>query len=226
MRYTVGVALTRRDHDLLTFAALHKAAPLSVLARRFFATNQTTGQPNKDPEHACRRRLGELLKLGYIRPIVSRGKDTLIVVTPRTADALGVPRPGSVATRGRAHHIATLTYLQDLTERYAQAGIAVVNVKMDFQLRAEEQQGRQTRPGDEFDTFPDATFDLERTDDSGLVYREQVAIEYVTSKYSYKDILEKAESFERFDNVVWFSDTKATASRVAALTGRPAEVLR
>jgi hypothetical protein len=225
MRYTCTVALTHRDHDLLTFAALHKAAPLHVLARRFFAVNPTTGKVNTDPEHACRRRLSELQKLGFIRPVVSRGKDTLVTVTARAADALGLPRPGSVATRGRAHHIATMQFLQDLSERYARDGVALVNIKMDFQLRAEVQQGKQTRVGDEFETFPDATFELERTTSDGTTYREHVAIEYVTSKYSDKDIISKAESFERFDNVVWFSDTKRTASRVAALTGRPSEVL-
>ena len=90
------MALTRRDHELLAFCAEHKAAPLSVLSSRFFGIHALTGRANKDPLHACRRRIASLIKEGYLRPSIDRGPHSLAIVTPRTADALALPRPGSL----------------------------------------------------------------------------------------------------------------------------------
>lgn len=218
------MALTERDHELLAFCAQHKAAPLSVVAKRFFATHPTTGAANKDPVHACRRRLSELEKAGYVRPTIDRGPNSLVTVTPRAADSLGMTRPGALPSNGRVHHIATLEIIEDLRSRYAAQGVSLKDVKLEFALRAQEQAGRQTRRGDGFESFPDALIVLERRAADGSMYEEEVALEYVTSKYSDKDILEKNESFARYDNVLWVSDRAATATRVSLLTGRPSDV--
>jgi hypothetical protein len=218
------VALTERDHELLAYCAKHKAAPLSVLAMRFFAIHPKTGQPNKDPLHACRRRIAELATEGYLRPTINRGPHSLAIVTPRAADALGVTRPGSLPSNGRVHHIVTLEIIEELRQRYAAQGVTLKDVRLEFQLRAEEQAGKQTRRGEGFESFPDAVIVLERRSDDGTLYEDEVALEYVTSKYSDRDILEKRESFARFDNVIWVSDRASTATRVSLLTGRPSSV--
>lgn len=225
VRYKHVVALTPRDVDLLTFCALHKGAPVGVVARRFFATHPTTGEPNKDPDHACRRRLKELVALGFLEPIAARGDRRIAAVTAKAAAALGVAKRDTVALKGRAHHVATLTYLQDLTERYAAQGVKVLNIRLEFQLRSDLQAGHRTRKGDAFDAFPDAVFELERPTTDGSMDREEHALEYVTQKYSDRDIIDKAESFTpRYDSVVWVADKKTTAKRLSALTGRPSEV--
>jgi len=215
--------LTHRDVELLTFCATLKGAPTDVLARRFFAFHPVTGKKNKDPEHACRRRLNELRQLGYIAPTVARGERTLVTVTNKAVQALGLPRRPPVMPKGRSHHIATLRYIADLAERYEAQGKSVSNIRLEFQIRSEVQGGRQTRKGDDYERFPDAVFDL--TEKKGdVVHKDEVAVEFVTIKYSDKDILEKHDAFRRFDNVVWAADSKSTARRVAQLTGRPAEV--
>lgn len=216
--------LTARDHELLAYCGQYKAAPLSVLAARFFATNPVTGAANKDPQHACRRRLAELAKEGFIRPGVDRGPRSLAVLSARGARALGIAAPRSVAANARAHHIATLEAIERLRSDYAQHGVSLENVRLEFQLRAQEQQGKRTRRGETFESFPDATFDLVRTSNEGARYVEEVAFEYVTNKYSDADIIEKHQSFKRFDNVVWLSDRQSTARRVGVLTGRPSLV--
>lgn len=218
------MALTERDLDLLRFCAEHKGVPVDVVARRFFSLNPKTGEANRDPAHACRRRVAELVKLGFIAATPARGKRTLVTVTKAAAVALGVPVRAPVPQKGLAHHVATLTYLQELSERYAKQGATLKGLKLEFQIRAVEQAGRQTRKGDDFDPFPDALFELERVAPDGTRSSEEVAFEYVTVKYSDADILAKRDAFSRYDNVVWVSDKPTTARRVSYLTGRPSEV--
>lgn len=220
------MALTARDLDLLRFCAEHKGAPFDVVARRFFSTHPVTGEPNKDPAHACRRRVAELVKMGMVAQTPHRGRNTLVTVTKQAAIALGVPARTPVPQKGLAHHVNTLTYLQDLSDRYAREGVELKGLKLEFQIRALEQAGKQTRKGDDFDPFPDALFELERIGPDGTRYTEEVALEYVTVKYSDADIIAKRDSFSRYDNVVWVSDKPSTAQRVAYLTGRPSEVAR
>ena len=53
-----------------------------------------------------------------------------------------------------------------------------------------------------------------------------IAVEYVTSKYTSADIEKKHRSFDRFHAVVWVADRARTAERVKALTGRPCTILK
>jgi hypothetical protein len=58
------VVLTARDVALLEFIAAYRAAPLDLLAKRFFDVDPYTGRVNAKPEHACRRRLQILAAAG------------------------------------------------------------------------------------------------------------------------------------------------------------------
>jgi len=221
----MSVALSPRDRDVLKFIAANKAASLDVLAQRFFRENPKSGKANRDPLHACRRRVQALVDAGLIDRIVGRGPLTTVRVTPRAADSIGVARPRALPMRGRSHHVATLRAIEILRARLEREGVRVVEAKLEFQLRSEEQRGRATRAGEDYAPFPDALLVLERTAVDGSLVREEAALEYVTSKYTDADIREKHASFERYARALWVADRPSTSARVARLIGAEAMCL-
>ena len=98
----------------------------------------------------------------------------------------------------------------------------MLSVRFEADLRSEAQRGRRVRRGDAYASFPDAVCMAELP---GLGLGE-IAIEYVTSKYSDADIEKKHRGFGRFHAVVWVADRVRTAERVTALTGRRCTILK
>jgi len=224
------LALTDRDLELLGFIAGYKCAPLDLLAARFFAYVLATGLETKNPERACEKRVLELARAGYVTTKIIKGrvpdKTTLAVtLTPAAAAVVDAPRPKSLPIRGRVHHMQTLRAVEDLRAELAKSGQRIGRVRLEFQQRSEVQRGRATRRGEEYECFADALVLVEETGPDGAVHTYELALEYVTSKYTDRDILDKAESFKRFDRTVFVSDTPRTAARVTRLTGEPCRCL-
>lgn len=211
--------LTERDMQVLSFLEEHRAIPVPLLAERFFTTNPFTGATNRSPLKACERRLTALRAHGYIElDSVRIGRESRVVarVASQADEPLGVAASRrTLGARSRAHHMRTLDAVDALDRSLKARGGGVVSFTLEPQLRAREQRGRKTRRGDDFAPFPDAvccvTIDDERFD---------VAVEYVTSKYTSADIREKLESFRhQYRSAFWFADTSVTASRVRRITG-------
>jgi hypothetical protein len=95
-----------------------------------------------------------------------------------------------IAQQKRAHHVRTLDALA-LIHRDARArGGQLVRTRLETELRLEQQGGRFTQRGDMLEPVPDAacTIDVDGN-------RIEVAVEYVTSKYTDKDIARKRDAF-------------------------------
>jgi hypothetical protein len=238
------IALTDRDLELLGYVGMSKQAPLELLAARFFryalqlgsdaestiTSDVPTQRPLKAPARACEKRLRYLEKAGYVTTKIVRAYDgtsktRAVTLTDRAALLLDVPRPRSVPARGRHHHMATLHAIERLRGECEKRGARIVNVHIESQQRRILQKGRQTQPGQEYECFADALLYIEQPNPIGEPSRTTVALEYVTSKYSDKDIIEKADSFRRFDAMIFVADTKKTAARVTRLTGEPCSCL-
>jgi len=88
------------------------------------------------------------------------------------------------------------------------------------QLRAAIQAGQGSRLGQTYDSFPDALIVIEEAFADGTVRQRRMAVEYVTSKYTSQDILDKATSFEaNYDGTLWVADKARTKQRVEGLVG-------
>ena len=213
-----AIKLTPRDVEVLRFVGENKAAPMDVLAQRFFAGDDK--KPNKDPTHACRRRLAALRAAGYLDdktvPAQKRGEWTRAVrLTRQASEALGLARPAALHPRGRDHHMATLRAVEQFRAQLAKTGGVIVDVALEHTLRSREQRGHTTRRGESFSSFPDA---LVTVRDAGGAERS-VAVEYVTSKYTSQMILEKAADFAAQGwGTTWVADSISTSRRVEALT--------
>lgn len=213
-----------RDQDVLTFLTDQKAAPLDVLARRYFAVNPQTGKQNKDPLGACSRRMLLLVREGYVDIEVvrekGRTKRTRVArMTAKAAKLMNVATPGRVHGRARDHHYETLRAGTHLEEKLKARGYEVEPLRLEHALRAEGQSGSAVRAGMRFESFPDA--ELRAKDAAGKTFK--IAVEYVTSKYSDADIVGKAQSFAaNYDRVEWIGDSTQTAARITRLTGQPA----
>lgn len=211
--------LTERDMEVLSFLESHRAYPLALLAERFFATNPFTGTQNKNPLKACERRMTSLRAHGYleIERIRAAGKTHVVArVASKSDDPLGVDASRrSLPTRARVHHVRTIDAIAELERSLTARGGRIVSFTLEPQLRAREQQGRKTRRGDDFAPFPDAVCSVAVGAD-----RFDVAVEYVTSKYTSADIKEKHDSFRRiYRHAYWFADNAGTAHRVGRITG-------
>lgn len=214
-----AVKLTPRDLEVLRFVGENKAAPLDVLGPMFFG-DAPTGVANRDPAHACRRRLKALADAGYVELKGIRGQKAgqrthSVTLTRQAADALGTVRPALLHPKGRDHHMATLRCVEQLRSRLAKQGAVLVSVALEHAVRSAEQRGRGTRRGETYASFPDAVVIVR--DASGAESR--LAIEYVTSKYTNQMIAGKANDFAGYDDVVWVADRVSTSRRVEALTG-------
>lgn len=221
----MSLVLTARDVDVLRFLAAHKAAPLDVLAEKFFARHPVTGRVNADAGHAAERRIAALARAGYVQSrtarLATQGVTKTVAVTASGARALGARAPRSIPVKGGDHHAATLRALERARAPLAAEGLRLIDYKLEFALRASVQRGRSTRRGEVFDAFPDAVLIAE----DGHGQRHEIALEYVTSKYTDAMIAEKATGFQRFERTLWVSDTTTTSARVQRLTGAPCSCL-
>jgi hypothetical protein len=223
------LALTDRDIELLLFISSYKLIPLEILAARFFSISFATGARTKDPKRACEKRVLELAQAGYLHTKIVKGRSGTatreVRLTASSAQAVDVPRPRPLPVRGRVHHMQTLRAIEELRTELERDGARTRDVALEFQQRRRIQAGRATKKGEEYDNFADAIITVERTSPEGHVKLEELALEYVTSKYTDRDIIDKAESFRRFDRTVFVADSPRTAARVRRLTGEPCRVL-
>ena len=220
MTISKAVKLTPRDLDVLRFVGENKAAPLDVLGPMFFG-KAANGVANRDPAHACRRRLKALADAGYVELRGIQGQKAgqrthSVTLTRQAADALGTARPALLHPKGRDHHMATLRCVEQLRARLAKQGAVIVSVALEHAVRSAEQRGRGTQRGETFASFPDAVVVVR---DAGGA-ESRVAVEYVTSKYTNQMIAEKANDFAGYDDVVWVADRVSTSRRVEGLTTR------
>ncbi|MDP2345732.1 MAG: hypothetical protein Q8O67_32615 [Deltaproteobacteria bacterium] len=205
--------LAERDLQLLTFITEREAVPTSVLVAAFFQRHPRTGQANRDPEHACRRRLTELEQAGWI---VRHGGEHRFV-TLATAGARRLQRhPGKPPPlRNAAHHAATVRAITDVLATIgAGAVLPTVEVRMENAVRQQRIGKRFVKRGDDLEVLPDAEI-LLRTSDGHV---QRIAVEYVSAKYSDEQIREKARGLAGYDRVCFFADKPSTALRVMRLT--------
>ena len=220
------VTLTYRDLAVLRFVAANRAVQLDLLAAYFFGVDPVTGEENGNPARACERRVQVLASAGYLwlttfddgarqRPVAMLG--------PEAAGVAGVePGRNRIAPRKRAHHVRTLDALALVDRDARAAGGRVVRTRLESDLRREQQGGRFTQRADIFDECPDAACTVEVG--GGAV---EIAVEYVTSKYTDKDIAAKRDGFRKnYGRVMWFADRPRTAERVRKITGMPCTTLK
>ena len=97
----------------------------------------------------------------------------------------------------------------------------MVRVQLDGDMRASLRAGRRTQKGDVYDVMPDAVLTIEMPGRP----RFDVAVEYVTSKYTDADIRRKHRAFKNYSRTIWVADKPHTAERVRALTGESCRVI-
>jgi hypothetical protein len=223
--------LTERDRQVLHALAVMRGVPLEILAYELFLFDPFTGKRNTNPLRACERRLRELAGERYVRIVREydgRESRRVVVLDTRARNhGIGADRIGGSPTRRRppvrcgAHHVRTVDALTQIRKEIEQRGGKVLSITLDSDLRAASRKGRRTVRGQRYDLLPDAVLKIELPG-RGI---QQIALEYVTSKYSDADIREKRAAFQRFDRAIWVADRQRTAERVRALTGAPCRVL-
>lgn len=218
--------LTARDIDVLEHITARRGVPIEHVAARFFAADPFTGKQNRNPTRACEQRVRALVRAGYlalVRQHDGRQRRQLVVlasgVNGMTCERASKRR---VHARNGTHHVRTQDALAKIERGVKRLGGRVLSVRLDADVRGDEQRGRLTTRGDVYPAFPDAVC---RVALPGLGVGE-VAVEYVTSKYTDADIVKKHESFDRYHAVIWVADRPRTAARVRALTGMPCAVLK
>jgi hypothetical protein len=225
----MSISLTQRDLAIIRFIAVRRSALLEHIAAYYFAQDPFDEEWNLDPMKACCRRLGALSRAGYVRlgndydgrqrrRVVTLGAAAVAIAGDR-CDRRRVP------ARNRAHHIWTQEAIRRLEGELSSRGARIAGVSFDQDVRANELTGKMTKRGDKFPVIPDAVCRVEVRGNDGVTRLRNVAVEYVTSKYTDADTREKRESFRRFDGAHWFADNATTAARVQRLTGASCSVL-
>lgn len=149
--------------------------------------------------------------------------DKAYYVTRRASLELNVPLPPNIRENFVEHHIQTMNALQKIEERYRDQGCEVVGFKTESQLIKESFAGKtfdatyRTRvvspSGKVTPKYADAVLTVRHPDGR----TEDVSVEYVSSKYTNKQIQEKHRAFS--GPVIWACNNSETAGRVAELTG-------
>jgi hypothetical protein len=216
--------LTERDLRLLSFLVAHKAAPIDVLAARFFSV-APDGTKNGNPARAARVRIDALAAAGLLsttsRRLRTQGPIVLVTPTADGAAAIGARPPASLPTRNLDHHTATHRAVLKVRGQLEDLGYVVNDEQLDAQVRAAALGGKATQKSQAFPCFADAV--LQVTDPSGQ--KRVIAIEYVTARYTFDMLRTKAADFATYDAVYWLSDTPQTAARIHATVGQVASCL-
>jgi hypothetical protein len=201
---------------MLRYLAESGEVPLHVLIAAFWPEDEPASAESK-----ARAWIVQQQRAGVVSRSAPRGLATTVRLTPKAAQVFeGRVSPGSVGhPRARGHHAATLRFIEDI-----KAGLGpnqrLADVVLEPELRSRVQAGEGSRRGQTYDAFPDAVVVLEETMPDGTVSRRRIAVEYVTSKYTSQDILDKADSFNsNYDSVLWVADKARTKQRVETLIG-------
>jgi hypothetical protein len=218
--------LTARDIDVLEHITSRRGVPIEHVAARFFSTHPFTGKPNRNAKRACDQRVRALVRAGFlalVREHDGRQRRQMVILA-NGVNGMTCKRASNrrVSARNGAHHVRTQDALAKVERGVKRVGGRVLSVRLEADVRADEQRGKRTAAGDEYPAFPDAVCRVEVP----VLGVGEIAVEYVTSKYTDADILKKHESFGRFHAVIWVADRPRTAERVKALTRKPCHVLR
>lgn len=210
------IPLTERDVAVVFFLSAVNAAPVDVLAARFFATNPQSGKRNTNPERAAVRRLDELARAGYlhaasIAPSSSKEPGGRVYMLGATgAAAVGVRLTG-VTPKRMHHHIQTLRTVEQLRQELEAGGRSIAKLELERGEMASHERnlGRHV---------PDA---IVTVDDGSTV-----AVEYVSTDYSDKMIAEKGTYFvERYSQVRWSANSVATQTRVKRVMNQGCSII-
>ena len=216
-RKVKSIPLTARDAAVMSFLKDNTAAPVDVLASRFFAVNPQSGKVNANPVRAATRRLDELARAGYlvaasIPPSPSREPGGRVYLLGRAgAAALGVPLRG-VTPKRMHHHLQTLRHVEVIRKELEGQGrrIAALELERGEMSSRERNAGRHV---------PDAII----TVDDGST----IAVEYVSTNYTDEMIREKGAYFnERYGEVRWSANSIATRARVLRVAREPCDIIR
>jgi hypothetical protein len=225
------LTLTERDLAILDRLDDLLGVPVEHIKMDFFSFDPFTKKKNTNPERACDRRLRELARHRYVRFVRESDGERrrqLVVLDTGAEDVHRDSRPAVKYARRRrpparhgAHHIKTLDAVASLRRSIEARGGRVVRVQLDSDMRANLRAGRRTQKGDIYDVMPDAVLTIE------MPGRPQydVAVEYVTSKYTDADIRAKHHAFTKYASTVWVGDRQHTAERVRALTGERCQLI-
>jgi len=218
--------LTDRDYELLEYVSKLRGVPIEHIAMRLFTADPYTGKRNKNPMRACERRIRDLARDGYVRLVREHDGERRrqLVVLGQRSNPLGRAAERPIGDRARtrrvparngAHHVRTLDAVAYAERDIVGRGGRVLAVTLDGDIRGAALRGRRTMFGERFPAVPDAVMKVKLAD--GNVF--DIAVEYVTSKYTSADIREKHAAFASYGQVIWVADTQRTAERVFALTG-------
>ena len=212
------MVLSPRAISILGYIADSGEVPFHVLLQAFWPDTGSERAEKSMREWVRRQR-----HAGWLRTSVPRGANTTVRLSSKAktifAERNGTPALAVGHPRARAHHAATLLYIEEVRAQL-NPNEAIVESLLEPQLRAREQAGRGTRRGQVYDSFPDAMLRVKTTMPNGITHFRNVAVEYVTSKYTSKDILAKCASFaSKYDQVLWVADNPRTQARVEHLVG-------
>lgn len=208
--------VSARGLRMLRYLADAGEVPLHVLLAAFWPEDEPRAAETK-----ARAWVTEQQRAGLVSRSVPRGLDTTVRLTPKAGRVFEQRvAPGAVGhPRARGHHAATLRFVEEVKARLPPNQV-VVEVVLEPELRARVQAGQGSKKGQTYDSFPDAMVVIQETMPDGTVSQRRVAVEYVTSKYTSKDILDKADSFgSAYDDVLWCADKARTKERVELLVG-------
>lgn len=189
--------------------------PLHVLMQAFWP-----GEDGPLAERRVKDWVRRQCEAGNLRVSRPRRMDTSVRLSPRMSGVLAPPQTPNVGhPRAWAHHAATLRYVEQVRSELKPNEV-IAQTLLEPQLRAQIQAGRGTRRGQTYDSFPDAVLVIHETTPDGVIRPRRVAVEYVTSKYTTKDIQGKCASFAcTYDQVMWVADNRRTQARVERIVG-------
>ena len=189
--------------------------PLHVLLRAFWPGDEGPKAERRVKDWAKRQQ-----GAGNLRISKPRRMDTSVRLSPKMSTILSSPQSPNVGhPRAWAHHAATLAYVERVRAELG-PNEEIMETLLEPHLRARVQAGRGTRLGQSYDSFPDAALLIRERTTNGVTQSRRVAVEYVTSKYTSKDIIEKNASFSAsYDQVLWVADNPRTQARVERLVG-------
>lgn len=210
------IPLTARDAEVIHWLKVTTAAPVDVLAARFFARNPQNGAINSNPVRAATRRLDELARAGYLHassvpPSTSREiGGRVYALGSAGASMVGVALKG-ITPKRMHHHLQTLRTVEVVRQELLREGKRIVGLE----LERGEMSSRERNSGRH---VPDA---IVAVDDGSTI-----AVEYVSTDYTDEMIRSKGAYFsERYSQVRWSANSTTTRARVLRVTREPCDVI-